>query len=344
MFIRFLIAFIFLLSLPAYASAAENREAMDVQPIYPDNQVPTTKGYFDVDVQTGEDLTLHLRLKNNDEEPITVRVEKANAYTSPTGGIYYKEEVNSEDTELLEDAVRLAEYITVEESVTIPANESLDLPVQVSIPEVDGETLLGGIQVTQIEEKKEEETVTSDDEANFTVNTETTYSVAIKLNTSKISEPEFSTGQAGFIAETAQVFLEMVNDAHLIQGEIEGTYSVLDNEGTELFTGEAGPFNMAPKSKIRHPFPWNHETLEDGDYTLVFNGRAGEQEFTAEENFTISNEAVEEYAEIINPSPVVDQNQGIPAWIWICAIIISGAVLFLLGRRKTVSVSKENKE
>lgn len=315
MFIRFFIAFICLLSLPMSASATEPSQAMDVQPIYPDNQVSSTKGYFDVDVQTSEDLTLHLRLKNNDEEPITVRVEKANAYTSPTGGIYYKEEIDSEDTELLDDAVRLAEYITVEEAVTIPANESLDLPIQVSIPKVDGETLLGGIQVTQIEEKKEEETVTSEDEASFTVNTETTYSVAIKLNTPKITEPDFSTGRTGFIAETAQVFLELVNDAHLIQGEVEGTYSVLNSEGTELFTGETGPFNMAPKSKIRHPFPWNHETLEDGDYTLVFNGRAGGQEFTAEENFTISNEAVDEYAEIINPSPVVDQNLGIPAWV-----------------------------
>lgn len=344
MFIRMFIAFIFLFSLPAFAFAAESGNSMEVQPVYPENQVEATKGYFDVNVQAGEELKLHLRLKNNDEEPITVRVQKANAYTSPDGGIYYKEEALSEDSKLLDDAVRLADYMETEETVTIPANETLDFPIQVNVPEVDGETLLGGIQVTQIEDKKEETETTVKDEASFTVNTETTYAVAIQLNTPKTSELNFSTGKAGFLPSTAQVFLEMANDAHLIQDAIEGTYQVLDSEGTELFNGKVGPFNMAPKSMIRHPFAWNHETLEDGTYTLVFNGRAGEKDVAVEESFTISSEEVEEYAEITNPSPIVDQEKGFPTWGWVVAIIISGTVLFLLGRRKPLSRSKEAKE
>lgn len=344
MLIRISIVFIFLFSLPIFASAAEPVNSMGVEPIYPENQVEATKGYFDVDVQAGEELNLQLRLTNNEEEPIMVRVQKANAYTSPTGGIYYNAEADSDDSQLLEDGVRLADFMETEETVTIPANEVLDLPIQVNVPEVDAETLLGGIQVTKIEDIKEGTKTTVQDEASFTINTETTYAVAIKLNTSTASELNFSTGEVGFLPSTAQVFLEMVNDAHLIQDEIEGTYQVLNSEGTELFNGEVGPFNMAPKSMIRHPFAWNHETLEDGDYTLVFNGRAGEKVVAVEERFTITSEEVQTYADVTNPSPVVDQEKGVPTWIWIAALILVGAVLFLLGRRKPLFRSKETKE
>jgi len=334
MFNRVLATIALLFLVPVYASAAEPT-SMQVEPVYPTNQVPSTKGYFDVDAEPGEQLTLHVRIKNNEENPITVRVEDTNAYTSPTGGIFYEADVDSEDTMLLDDAIRMTDYLETEETVSIPAGESLEVPIQVTVPKSDGETLLGGVLLTQVVEAEEEEVQeTGKDEAKFVVNTETRYAIAIKLNLPTKSEPNFSLGKAGFIPTSANAFIEMTNDAHLIQGEIDGTYSVKDSDGTELFNGTMNPFNMAPKSKIRYPFAWDYETLEDGTYTLVVKGHAGEKEFSSEETFTISNDEVQEYAERTNPTAELDSKNGVPTWVWIAGAIVFGIIMFVVGRRK----------
>lgn len=332
MFIRILTLLFFLLVLPVYASANTSPSFLQVEPVYSANQVSDTQGYFDVDVTPGEELTLHVKLKNKKESPITVRVEEADAYTSPSGGVFYDSEVESEDTVLLNDAVRMTDFIQAEETVTIPASDSIEVPVQVTVPDSDEQTLLGGIKVTQVKEKEETELETKEDEAKFVINTETTYAIAIKLNLPHTSEPNFSTGKAGFISENANVFLEMKNDAHLIQEKVTGTYAVLDSNGTELFNGDITEFNMAPKTQIRFPFAWNHDRLEDGNYTLVVNGHAGEKEFSVEETFTISTEEVNEYAEIVNPEVVA--KQGMSMWVWVLGAIGFGLGMFFLGRRK----------
>lgn len=333
MFKRVFITTLILFSLPLYASAAPS--SLQVEPVYPANQVPETKGYFDVDVTAGEQLDLQLKLQNTENAPITVRVEKANAYTNSSGGIFYDENVESEETMLLDDAIPLAEALKVEETVTIPANESMELPIQVTVPNTDAETILGGIQVTQVEDAAEEEgEELGKDEANFVMKTETTYAVAIQLNLPAEAEPNFSTGKAGFLAPTAQVYLETINDAHLIQGDVEWTYAVLDNNGAELFEGNVTTFNMAPKSKIRFPLAWNHEELKDGNYTLIANGHAGDQVIEVEEPFEISTEEVAEYAEVVNPTAVVEEDGGIPMWIWISLAVVFGVIMFLLGQRR----------
>lgn len=333
MFSRIVLIIIFILSLPVNSWAAESSIPMQVELLYPANQVPSTKGYFDVDVHPREQVILYVKLKNSEEKSITVRVKKANAYTSPTGGIFYEVDIDTEDSMLLDDAVRMNNFVETEKTITIPAGESLEVPIQVTVPDSDGSTLLGGILFTQIPEQKEEEVQeTAKNEAKFIVNTETTYAIAVKLNLPTKSEPNFSLGEAGFKSSTAQAFIEMTNDAHLIQDKIEGSYAVIDNEGNELFNGVMAEFKMAPKTKIRFPFDWDHETLEDGMYTLVINGQAGEKEFTAKETFTISNKQVQEYAE--KTKPTVDVQKEIPMWVWIIGAILFGIVMFFLGRRK----------
>ncbi|RNF39479.1 WxL protein peptidoglycan domain-containing protein [Planococcus salinus] len=340
MYFRIVTLFVFLLSLPTFVFAAESPSSLQVEPIYPENQVPTTKGYFDVNANPGEKVSMQLHLENTAQTPINVRVEKSNAYTSPTGGIFYGAETDSDDTKLLDDAIHLVAHMEVEESVSIPANGSIDLPIQVTVPETDGQTLLGGIKVTQVAEEQESAEEAGEDEANFVINTETTYAVAIKLNLPTTTEPDFSTGSSGFIPETAQVFLEMTNDAHLIQGNIEGTYAVLDSSGAEMFKGELNTFNMAPKSQIRYPFAWNHESLKDGDYTLKVDGQAGDEPFSVEEPFSISNEEVQEYAEVTNPTVEVEGDGGVPMWVWIAGALAFGLLMFFIGRRKKPAAEK----
>ncbi|MGI2327625.1 WxL protein peptidoglycan domain-containing protein [Planococcus sp. YIM B11945] len=333
MYIRIFAFLIFSLMLPTLAFAEES--SLQVEPIYPENQVPATKGYFDLNAKPGEQMTLMLKLENTKDTPINVRVEKSNAYTSPAGGIFYEAETTSEDTELLDGGIHLVDYMDVKETVTIPANETMELPIQLTVPEISGETVLGGIKVTEETVKEDSEEV-GEDEANFVINTETTYAVAIQLNLPGESKADFSVGTAGFIPTTAQVFVEMANNADLIQGNVSGTYAVQDSEGAEMFSGTMDSFIMAPKTKIRYPIAWNNKQLEDGDYTLVVNGKAGGQEFAVNEAFSISNDEVQEFAETTNPVAETDEKEkgGIPTWVWIAVAVLFGLAMFLLGRRK----------
>lgn len=316
MVIRILVVvFAFVFCIPLYVVAENKESPVEIKPLYPSNHASSTMGYFDLTVQPGDQLTLTSRVTNNTEEDINIRGESANAFSSPDGGILYESVIDSPSTVLLDDAVRLADYMDTGESVEIPANSSKEVPVQVTVPESDGETLLGAIIYSVEGNASSQQQEIKGDEANFILETKMAYSIAVKLNLPNKVKSDFSLGNAGFIPETAQVFIEMTNNAHLIQEEIAGSYTVSDDKGDQLFTGEFASFKMAPKSQIHHPFAWNQETLEDGTYTLSVIGMAGSDEFAAKETFTIKNDDVETYAETIQPTVADGQQGGIPVWL-----------------------------
>ncbi|WP_428911941.1 WxL protein peptidoglycan domain-containing protein [Niallia sp. Krafla_26] len=326
---------IFFSLVKSYAVAEDTKQPLIIEPIYPENQNPETKGYFDLTVSPGEKQSLSVRITNNEDKEVMITMKSANAYTYPTGGMMYEYEINSPDTVLLDDAVRMAEYIKIEETVTVPPLSSVDVPVEISVPESNGQTLLGGILFTTQGDETEQQQQVEEGKANFVLKTETVYAIAAQLNLPTTVTSNFFLGEAGFIPENAQVFIVMTNDAKKIQEEITGTYSVSDQEGNELFNGEFGPFKMAPKSKIRFPFQWGHDTLEDGTYTLTIQGKVEGKSINASETFTINNNDVEEYAEKAQPNkPQAVVNNGIPTWVWIVGAILFGIVMFLIGKRK----------
>ncbi|WP_078543023.1 DUF916 domain-containing protein [Litchfieldia alkalitelluris] len=317
------------------AKAQETNLPLSIEPIYPKNHNPQIKGYFDLTVNPGDEQSLSVRITNKEDEEVTVSMKSANAYTNPSGGMMYEDEIDSPDTGLLNDAVRMAEYIKIEETVTVPPLSSVDVPIEFSVPGSDGQTLLGGILFTTQGDETEQQQEVEEGTANFVLKTETVYAIAVQLNLPTTVTSNFFLGEAGFIPETAQVFIEMTNDAQKIQEEITGTYSVSDQEGNKLFNGEFGPFKMAPKSKIRYPFQWGHDTLEDGNYTLNIKGNIADRAFSISKVFTIKNKDVEEYVEKTQPNvPQANVNNGIPIWVWIISAVLFGIVMFVLGKRK----------
>jgi hypothetical protein len=314
---------------------AQENLPLIIEPIYPENQNPKTKGYFDLSVNPGEVQSLKVRITNNGDEELTVRMKTANAYTYPTGGMMYEVEINSPNTILLDDAVRLTEYLSIEEAVKVPPQSFVDVPIELRVPQLDGQNLLGGILFTTQGKEAEQQQEVEDGTANFVLKTETVYAIAVQLNLPTTVTSNLSLGEAGFIPATAQVFIEMMNDAHKIQEEITGTYRVTNEDGNELFSGDFGPFKMAPKSMIRYPFHWEHETLEDGTYTLDIQGNIEDQEFSNAKKFTIKNKDVQEFVERTQPNvPQANVDNGIPTWVWVIGGVLFGIVMFLLGKRK----------
>lgn len=305
------------------------------EPIYPENHNPQTKGYFDLSVKSGEQHSLKVRITNDGANEALVRMEAVNAYTNPAGGMMYVKDLDTTDSTLLDDAVQLADSIKIEETIMVPPQSSVEVPIELTVPKTDGEQILGGILFITQSENIEEQQEVEEGTANFVLKTETVYAMAVQLNLPNEVPDHFSYGTVDFNGERAQVQIEMTNAAQKIQEGIEGEYVVSDDNGNELFRGEFGPFKMAPKSKIRFPVNWTNETLEDGKYTVALQGNAGENEATLSEDFTIQNKDVQDYVEKTQPTaPQAQVKSGIPIWVWVFAAIAFGVGMFFIGKRR----------
>ncbi|WP_194841282.1 WxL protein peptidoglycan domain-containing protein [Salinibacillus xinjiangensis] len=335
---KLLLLFLFscsMLFIPENINAQSSNQTITVKPVYPENQDPESKNHFNLSVNPKDQQTVEVRVSNHANEEITVGIKVANAYSNPNGGILYEPEMDSENTELLEDAVKMANYLNVQETVTIPPTSFVDVPVDVKVPDVNGQVLLGAVLFSSLGEDTDQQEL-KEGTANFIINTEMVYAIPVRLNLPNKSPFKFSLGDVGFISEDAQLYTEMINDTHNIQREIVGTYVVSDDQGKELFNGEFGNFMMAPKSKIRYPISWGYESLEDGKYTLSIEGTAGEEEFSSSKSFTIENQDVEEYIENTQPNqPQAQIDNGIPTIVWIIGGIVLAILMYFLGRRKS---------
>lgn len=96
---------------------------------------------------------------------------------------------------------------------------------------------------------------------------------------------------------------------------------------------------MAPKTAINFPLHWDHETLEDGTYSITIHLNVNDEDITRTEEFTIGNDQIQEYVERTQPVvPQVEGKESIPIWVLILAgAIVLGGLLFWLGARNRKS-------
>ena len=319
---------------PCVASAGAADQPMSVKPILPENQKSGVTGYFNLLVNSGDKQTIYLQITNNKKENIVVTFAPANAYTRPDGGIFYDAEIDSPETILIDKFFALSNYISMVKEVTIKPNETVNVPIEVTVPDMKSGSILGGVLISEktpaSEDVKEE---TKKDEAKFKVITKTVFAVAIQLDLPNMPTPAFSFGKAGFNPDGPNIFIEMRNDAPMIQRQISGVYKVSNKNGQELFAGKFEPIIMAPKTQIHFPMYWDSSTLEPGKYTLSITANVAGKEMIAEENFDINNAAVEKYAEKAN-QPIAKTQTGTLYFIVFSGAVILGGFMFWLGKRK----------
>ncbi|GGA92901.1 DUF916 domain-containing protein [Ornithinibacillus halotolerans] len=335
--LAFLLSFGFYFSLGIQqVFSEETGPPLSIEPIYPENQETNTKGYFRLNVEPNQKQTIKVRITNNLDDDQRVTINKANGFTNPVGGMLYRETVDSPDSVLLDDAIKLVSYMTVDSEVIIKGKETVEVPVDITVPNIDSGTILGAIRFVTEGETDNESVEGEGGSANFVLKSETVHSIAIQLDLPNSITPDFSLGEAGFTLKGPSAYIEMKNDAQMIQEDISGEYRLEDSNGNELFQGEIPSFKMAPKTQIQYPFQWNYQTLEDGDYKLFVTADVNGNEVVAEEIFSIGNDEVEEYVE--RNQPVIPQGKTDNSntnWLWMIvgAIILAG-FMFWLGRRK----------
>nr|WP_275980347.1 DUF916 domain-containing protein [Halalkalibacter alkaliphilus] len=308
-----------------------------IEPILPDNQIEGVSGYYHIQVKPGEDQTIYARIKNKRDHNITVHILPINSYTAPTGGILYEESLELDDTKILDGSIIMSELLLVDPFIELNANESLEVPIHIAVPETDKGTFLGGLLFASIGEDTLEE-INSHEEGDigFIIRNEITYTLAVQLDLPNISAPNFSIDNVGINVRPSgpELFMELTNDAQMILRGTHGNYRVENNSGEELFKGEIESFTMVPKTAIRYPVTWDYATFEPGVYNVLITANVLGEDIIAERTFEIEGEQINEFEEIREdaPEPVPI---SIPWWVWaIGGIIIAGFFYWLGTRRK----------
>ncbi len=332
-FVSVLLIIICTIAFPIVAIAEATEQSISVEPILPENQKPGVTGYYNLLVNSGDKQTIYMQITNNKNDNIVVALAPAHAYTRPAGGIFYSEEIDSPETMLLDAFFAMSNYISMDQEVIIEPNETVNVPIEVTVPDLKNGSILGGVLISEIAPAQEDvEEETKEDEAVFKVITKSVFAVAIQLDLPEQASPAFSFGNAGFNPVGPNVFIAMRNDAPMIQRQISGVYQVTNKDGQELFAGMFEPISMAPKTQINFPMHWDSTVLEPGKYTLSIAVNVAGKEMVAEEHFNIDKAAVETYAERAN-QPIAQTQVGIPYWVAIAAVFIIGGLVWFQKRK-----------
>ncbi|MCA0984252.1 DUF916 and DUF3324 domain-containing protein [Halobacillus yeomjeoni] len=281
-----------------FKAYANEKPPIYVEPVYPQNQNKEVEGYFDLSVQPGDSQQLKFRVENNWETSIEVMVMPANAYTHPSGGIVYLDNMNPEESSINDPEFHMADNIETPESVIIPPKDTVEIPVTLKVPELNKGELVGGVRfVVDGGTNKAEHNIAEEKTAQFQIKTLMATEIGIKLSLPEKAEPSYRFGKAGFVGKSTHAYIELINGAPLIQERIDATYEVTDQEGRTLFSGSIDSVKMAPKTTIQYPIPWTAETIEDGTYTLHITSTNENERVSIKRDITIQREELMDYQE-----------------------------------------------
>ncbi|MFC7686978.1 WxL protein peptidoglycan domain-containing protein [Ureibacillus sp. GCM10028918] len=328
----FIILFLLLYSLVGVQSTILAQDTpLEVHPVYPENQKEEVKGYFHLSVNPGEQQTVKVKLVNKTVESVNVRIEPSNGYTNPEGGMLYEKELNTEDASLLEGALEAKNFFKVKDSIILEPQQTLELPIEIAVPDKGSGTFLGAVKFI-VEGNKDEKQTAKKGEANFILKTEIAHAMAIQLDVGESPPPKFSLGKAGFNQIIGKVYLTMINEAQRIQEGVEGTYFLENEQGDRVSEGGFGPFKMAPTTEIRYPFNLGTEPLTEGTYRLAVTMDVNGKVIKNEQNITLEKEAVKEFAERAPGATAEIQEEGMPSWTWALIGGVGAVVLiFIMG-------------
>ncbi len=316
-----------------------------IHPILPTTQIEGVNGYYHLQVKSGEDQTIYVRIQNKKDHNITVHIVPINSYTAPTGGILYEESIESEDTKLLDDSILMSELIDVEPYIELDAKEKVDIPIHIAVPEMDEGTFLGGLLFATIDEDilEEIETVESGGDIGFIIRNEITYTLAVQLDFPNTPASNFNIGDVGINIHRSgpELYMEFINDAQMILRGTHGGYMVKNEIGETLFEREFEPLTMVPNTEIRYQVPWDIDALEAGVYNVFITANVLDEEIMVERTFEIEKEDVDEYEEIREgEDPPKPTPTGIPVWVWIIGGVIIAGFFYWLGVRTRSDKSK----
>lgn len=266
---------------------------LTVSPLLPDNQQTTDVNYYDLLIEPGGTQTVTLMIDNNTDRERIIAIELNPASTNHNGMVdYIPIDPNKEWVPF-----DIREVVTVEKEIKINANESVDVPIEIKMPETtyDG-VVAGGLKVREIltadEENedavKESTSDSSGDESyrSSSIVNSYTYVVALLLRQNEtVVTPEITLGGMALTNINNQdaigIDLDNVRNTYVQDVCVEAEVSL---EGGDLtFTSKQSGKKIAPASTYTYPVPVDAD-LPAGEYqvkAVVYSEKAEDGEYEA---------------------------------------------------------------
>ncbi|MHC5372214.1 DUF916 domain-containing protein [Enterococcus sp. LJL120] len=268
-----------------------------VSPLLPDNQITTGVNYFDLLLEKGEEQTVTVVMNNPTDQDRVISIQVNPATTNYNGMVEYEKADPNED--LVPFDIRDA--VEVEQEIELKANETIDVPVTIKMPDVDFDGVVaGGLKIreitedTEATEESEEATADSsvDEESRESVVTNTySYVIALLLNENESEvAPEITLGGMALknIKNQDVIALELNNEANAYAQDVRVEANISLEGGDVSFTSEQSGMKIAPASTFNYPVEVDSD-LPAGDYlveTVVYSEAAEDGAYEARDGTT----------------------------------------------------------
>jgi len=320
-------------------TAGAEMEGFSVNPVFPDNQVSGTTGFFDLKVVAGQRQEIAVEVENARSTPFTVEIELYTAGTNSNGIIDYSfpGQVDETIAHRFSDLARL----TTGTEITVPAHSSMVVPITIDIPEdgFDG-VILGSVFV--LLGITEEELA----EAGMLAN-RFAYAFAVRLQeTEQVFEPDFILGdvradvvhgRATFVSEIRNPLPRLtmgVNmNAQLYPAGGNSAVFVTENMSVDFAPNTVFTFNM---------IDFEGFGVQPGPYIMRLQLEHEGKNWDFEREFTVAAQQ----ADNINTAAVNLQQQvsmaGGGLSTWVLAAIIGGALLLVAAVALVIAKMKKS--
>jgi hypothetical protein len=336
-----------------------------VTPQLPDNQIAKNAGFFYLQMNPGQSQKEVVKLTNNTNKDTVVDIFSASAKTANSGMVSYMPLYNVKNDKSLE--YDLTDYIKVQGKVTLKANTSVEVPVQISMPNQAMEGVIAG-GLTFKEEGQQTKPAKGASGVSVINNYQFVMAVVLRQNMDIIppimSLTSVNASQVN-LRNSINIGLENSEKAFVNNMALHFDIKGVDKNNKDVhFRQDEQNLQMAPNSNMEWPYRLNgkafvpgkyHTTVqvwadqnENGSYEDTVSGKTTHYShyWEFEKDFTITAEK----AKALNKADVSIPKKQINWSLWIIiALVILVLVLFwflLAGkrRRKDEEEVEENQE
>lgn len=313
----------------------------EYQVVRPENQI-SDSGYFDLKMTPGQKQTLHVKIKNTGDSPITLNIELNGTKTNSNGVVEWGPSAVEKDASLKYDFVDIAKAPT---EITVKPKSEEDIPIELTMPDAsyDG-VIAGGIRLMSKDQEQPD--------SNATIINRYANLIGVLLKeTEKKLQPEltFNKVYAGLSNYRGSVFVNYSNTNAVFLSDMSVEAQIMGKDSDEvLYDKKQSGMAMAPNSQITIPVSMEGDEMKPGDYRAHVLVTVGKEKWEWTEAFTITKEEADKF----NQEDVgVIQERGID-WKLIAMIVGGGVVLALIlfvgirqvNKKKQAKLAAERKQ
>lgn len=260
-FLLTILGFSFLFSTSSQAAGTSD---IAISPVYPSNQI-SKNGIFDLKVEPGQTQTVSMKIANLSKEAKTLKITATTAYTSDGGVLAIDRDTIPKSETLKYKFQDLVAKDDRTKTVEIPANQILEVPFKLNIPQnkFDG-LIVGGLLV------QTDNTANPINNKGVSVKNKFAYAMSVVLKEQdQTAEPSLKLGtiKAGKVGSSIKVKTEFKNTAPAIVSDMS-VDSVITKKDSNTIMGKTtqNGMSMAPNSQFSFANNWNKKNILPGNY------------------------------------------------------------------------------